>query len=203
MYHLTPTAKTRREIWSLIWRTSRSWEEPHYKLLSEEQTAPAFDVDEFEIGHPSLKEVGASIRRFKNNKSPEADKIPKHIKGDITACINYRGVTYVVENCPKDILQYSSKEYIPIRSIQTIIGNYQSGWMIRLEFHSLVYDGKMSSVQQGTSSLICGLQSRLPGQNLKKIIDEFGIPSKLIRLCRMTMTTVTSQIRSRKHFPIQ
>lgn len=125
---------------------------------------------------------------------------PVHKKGDITMCSNYRGITLLstAYKIFSSILQQRIAPYA-----ETIIGKYQCGFIpgkstidqiftlrqvmeksleFNIPIHHLFIDFKAA-------------YDSIARVELYKAMREFGIPNKLIRLCRLTMTNTSSQVK--------
>jgi len=183
--------------------------------------SPGIDQIPAELIKAAGRTICFEIRKLitsicKKDKLPEEWKesiiVPIHTKGDKTDCNNYRGIS-LLTNTYKILSNIMLSRLIPYA--KEIIGDHQCGfrrnrstidhifcirqilekkWENNEEVHQLFIDFKKAyySVRRDV---------------LYKILIEFGIPRKLVRLIKMSLTETYSGVRVGKNvsdrFPLR
>ncbi|XP_050745358.1 uncharacterized protein LOC127011601 [Drosophila biarmipes] len=195
--------------------TLRLWRDHFSKLLAGDDGAnsaiggsspiPPID-DNVDIPLPNHDEVRVAKTRLKNNKATGADGLPAELfkagveelircmhqllcriwleesmsndwnlsvlcpvlkKGDPTICVNYRGISLITIS-HKVLSSVICERLKPYTS--TLIGPYQCG------FRPAAFDSPMK-------------------ERLYATMSEFGIPAMVIRLCRITLSSIISSVK--------
>ena len=125
---------------------------------------------------------------------------PIYKKGDRLDCNNYRGITVLNTAYKKFSLILQEDD---LTHVEEIVGNYQRGFRNGKSTTDQIFTmrqilEKMAEYRHDTYHLFIDFKAAYDSIARVKLYDamsSFGIPAKLIRLVRMTMTNVTCQVR--------
>jgi len=154
---------------------------------------------------------------WKKEKLPEERKesiiVPIHKKGDKTDCNNYRGILSLFPTTYKILSNILLSRLIPCA--KEIIGDQQCGlrrnrWTIDHIFCIRQILEKKWEYNEGVHQLFIDFKKAYVSvrrEVLYKILIEFGIPRKLVRLMKISLTETYSRERVGKNvcdrFPIR
>lgn len=168
--------------------------------------ADGIPAELFHHGGPALRQAihDIIVHVWEHEEMPEDWRkgiiCPIHKKGDVTTCSNYRGITLLstAYKILSSILQDRITPYA-----KTIIGQYQCGFIPGKSTTDQIFTlrqamEKCLEFNIPTYHLFIDFKAAydsIARVELYKAMREFGIPNKLTRLCRLTMTNVTSQVK--------
>nr|XP_043068191.1 uncharacterized protein LOC122321607 [Drosophila bipectinata] len=201
----------------------RLWRDHFSSLLSGSSTdsedydprTPIYGTD-IEVPIPSHIEVKDAIQRLKNNKSAGADGLPAELlkaadwnlsmicpilkKGDATVRTNYRGISLlpVAYKVLTSVLCERLKPHA-----EALIGPYQCGFRPGKSTVDQIFTlrqilEKSYENQIDTYHLFVDYKAAFDSPRRDRLyaaMSELGIPAKLTRLCRMTLSNTISSVK--------
>ena len=125
---------------------------------------------------------------------------PIHKKGEVTNCQNYRGIT-LLSAAYKVFSFFLTSRLAPYA--RDCIGKYQCGFTPGKSTTDQIFSLRQSMeklLEYGQPLYHLFIDYKAAYDSIARVelytaMSEFGIPSKLIRLTRMTMTNVNSQVK--------
>jgi len=183
--------------------------------------SPGIDQIPAELIKAGGRTIFLKIRKLityilKKEKLPEEWKksiiVPIHKKGDKTDCSNYRGIS-LLPTTYKILSNILLSRLIPY--VKEIIGNHQCGFrrnrstidhifcIRQILEKKLEYNEEVHQLYIDFKKAYDSVRMEV----LYKILFEFGIPRKLVRLVKMSLTETYSRVRVGKNvsgrFPIR